>query len=142
MTEKDSGLRSVDIERRSKGRFTARNVRGGALHFGMGEDAEFTPVELLLTAIAGCSAIDVDLITAKRSEAIEFTMTSVGEKVRDDDGNRISSVDITFHVRFEAGEAGDAAREALPVAVERSHDRICTVTRTVITGAPVTSHIA
>lgn len=141
MSEKDSGLRQVELTRRSKGRFTARNVRGGELHFGMGEDAEFTPVELLLTAIAGCSAIDVDLITAKRSEAIDFTMTSTGEKVRDEGGNHISSVDITFRVRFEAGEEGDAAREALPVAVQRSHDRICTVTRTVELGAPVTPHI-
>jgi len=141
MAEPDVVHKSIELERRGRGTYTARNVRGGELNFGMGEDDDFTPVELLLTAIAGCSAIDVDLITGKRAEPIEFSMSSEGDQVRDEHGRRIASVDITFRVRFGEGAAGDAAREALPIAVERSHDRLCTVTRTVITSAPVTSHI-
>jgi putative redox protein len=129
---------SVDIKRDSLGSYRATNARGGELRFGLGEDPSFTPVELLLVAIAGCSAIDVDLITARRSEPTEFGLTSSGEKVRDEHGNRISSVDVTFTVRFPEGEAGDAARQALPLAVQKSHDRLCTVTRTVELGAPVT----
>jgi putative redox protein len=41
-------------------------------------------------------------------------------------------------VEFPASEAGDAAREVLPSAVQRSHDRLCTVSRTVELGTPVT----
>jgi len=135
------GHKKVEIERRKQGSYEARNVRGGVLNFGMGEDDEFTPVELLLVAIAGCSAIDVDLITGKRAEASEFTMTSEGDKIRDENGNRMSDINITFRVRFPDGEAGDAAREKLPAAVQRSHDRICTVSRTVEVGAQITPHI-
>jgi uncharacterized OsmC-like protein len=108
----------------------------------MGEDSSFTPVELLLVAIAGCSAIDVDLITARRSEPIEFDVTSEGEKIRDEKGNRLASVDVAFTVRFAEGAAGDAARQALPLAIKKSHDRLCTVTRTVELSAPVMSHLA
>jgi putative redox protein len=62
MTEEK--LRSVGLTRLGKGRYEATNARGGRLVFGSGgEEDAFTPVELLLTAIAGCSAIDVDLIT-------------------------------------------------------------------------------
>jgi uncharacterized OsmC-like protein len=142
MTEESGTTRSVDIIRESLARFKATNVRGGEIRFGMGEDSSFTPVELLLVAIAGCSAIDVDLITARRSEPTAFAVTSAGEKVQDALGNRMSSVDVTFTVRFPDGEAGDAARAALPRAVQASHDRLCTVTRTVELSAPVRDHLA
>ena len=48
---------------------------------------------------------------------------------------------MTFRVRFPAGPEGDAAREVLPEAVQRSHDRLCTVGRTVELGTPVVTHI-
>ena len=37
---------------------------------------------------------------------------------------------VTFQVRFPDGPEGDAAREVLPVAARHSHDRLCTVGRT------------
>lgn len=48
---------------------------------------------------------------------------------------------MTFQVRFPEGEAGDAARAVLPEMVTRSHDRLCTVTRTVERGTPVAPHV-
>ena len=60
-------LRSVGLTKIGEGRFKATNDRGGETFMGAGgDDPDFTPVELLLAAIAGCSAIDVDLITRKR----------------------------------------------------------------------------
>jgi len=61
--------------------------------------------------------------------------------VRDDEGNHLSDIALTFRIRFPEGEAGDAARERLPGAAARSHDRLCTVSRTVELGAPVTFRI-
>ena len=55
-----------------EGRYKATNARGGVLPVGSGGDPDFTPVELLLAALAGCSAIDVDLITGKRAAATTF----------------------------------------------------------------------
>jgi putative redox protein len=137
------GMRSVTLRRTGKGQYEAVNPRGGRLAFGSGDDDQFTPVELLLTAIAGCSAVDVDLITGKRAEPLEFEVTAAGEKIRDDaTGNRMRDVELTFRVRFPEGEQGDAARTMLPRAVAQSHDRLCTVSRTVELGAPVRASVA
>jgi len=39
---------------------------------------------------------------------------------------------------FPAGADGDAARAVLPDAIRKSHDRLCTVGRTVELGTPIT----
>jgi putative redox protein len=44
-------------------------------------------------------------------------------------------------VRFPEGEAGDAARTVLPRTVALSHDKHCTVSRTVERGTPITPRI-
>ena len=130
--------RSVTLTKIGEGRFKASNARGGETFMGQGgDDPDFTPVELLLAAIAGCSGIDVDLITGKRAQADHFEMTMSGEKVRDEQGNRLVDLRLTFDVRFPADENGDAARAALPRALEMTRDRLCTVSRTVEVGTPV-----
>ncbi|MFC7483991.1 hypothetical protein ACFQX7_33655 [Luedemannella flava] len=43
--------RSITIERTPGGGHTVTNSRGGQLTFASGDDAAFTPVELLLAAI-------------------------------------------------------------------------------------------
>jgi len=48
---------------------------------------------------------------------------------------------VTFRLKFPDGEGGDAARALLPEAVQRSHDRLCTVSRTVQLGTAVTTRI-
>ena len=40
------------------------------------------------------------------------------------------------------GEAGDSARGALPRAVRMSHERLCTVSRTVEAGTPIATTVA
>ncbi|WP_459975400.1 OsmC family protein [Nocardioides pyridinolyticus] len=130
-------VRSVDLTKIGEGRFKATNARGGVLPVGSGDDPDFTPVELLLAAIAGCSAIDVDLITRKRADATTFELVATGENVRDEQGNHLVDLRLTFEVRFPEGEAGDRAREALPRSIAQSRDRLCTVGRTVQLGAPI-----
>ena len=139
----DDNDRRVDLTRVSLGRYEAVNPRGGRLMIGAGAggDESFTPVELLLAAIAGCGAADVDHITVKRCEPDSFTVTMTGHKVRDDSGNHVDDLTLTFDIDFPDGEAGDAARSVLPEAVRRSHDRLCTVSRTVELGTPVETRI-
>jgi len=132
----------VTITRTSAGRYTAANGRGGTLDFGTGDVDDFTPVELFLAAIGGCTAVDVDILTTRRAEPESFVVQVDGDKVRDDGGNRMEDLSVTFRLRFPGGEGGDAARALLPDAVQRSHDRLCTVSRTVELGAPVTTAIA
>jgi putative redox protein len=133
--------REVSVERLAPGRFAAVNQRGGKVSFGTGTDADFTPTELLLAAIGGCTAIDVDILTSRRSEPESFGLEVAADKIRDDEGNRLTDITVTFGVTFPDSAEGDAAREVLPQAVERSHDRLCTVGRTVELGTPITPHI-
>ncbi|MET8911863.1 OsmC family protein [Micromonospora sp. NPDC004551] len=131
-------FRSVEIERTSVGRYVVRNARGGSMSMGTGDDGDFTPVELLLAAIGGCTAIDVDHITSRRAEPSRFSVEVSGDKIRDETGgNRMRNLKVEFTVTFPAGADGDSAREALPRSLRQSHDRLCTVSRTVESGTPV-----
>jgi putative redox protein len=135
------GHRQVSIVRDAVTKYTASNERGGTIAIGSGGDADFTPVELLLAAIGGCTAIDVDVVTSRRAEPAEFTIEVEGEKIRDALGSRMTDMAVTFRVTFPEGEGGDAARALLPDAVRRSHDSLCTVSKTVELGTVVTSTI-
>jgi putative redox protein len=134
--------RQVSIARDAAGKYTVTNERGGTIPVGTGSDGEFTPVELMLAAIGACTAIDVDVPTSRRAEPTAFTVDVGAEKIRDALGNRLTDIAVTFHVSFPEGEGGDAARELLPGAVRRSHDSLCTVSKTVELGTPVSSTIA
>lgn len=131
------GHRQVDLTRIGEGRYKATNARGGVLPIGSGGDPDFSPVELLLAGLAGCSAIDVDLITGKRAEAISFDVRAEGVKVRDEQGNHLTDLKVTFDIRFPEGEEGDAARGVLPRSLEQTRDRLCSVGRTVALPSPV-----
>jgi len=136
----DADHRSVTIERLEEGVYLARNRRGDTLRFGSRATDAFTPVELLLAAVAGCSAVDVDVVTGRRSPAEEFS-ARVDATVVHEGGNALKDIVLTFRVTFPEGAAGDAAREILPRAVRTSHERTCTVSRTIEAGTPVTVRI-
>lgn len=140
----DDPQRSVSLTRTGPAQFEARNVRGGTIPVGSGAgpagDA-FTPVELLLVGVAGCSGIDVDLLTSRKAEPTSFEISAAADKLRDEDGNHLGPVTVTVQVTFPEGSDGDAARERLPEAVAMSRDRLCTVSRTVALPTPVSFEI-
>ncbi|MFI8205359.1 OsmC family protein [Streptomyces sp. NPDC085937] len=133
--------RSVVVERTSSGHYVATNPRGGTITFSTDGGAEFTPVELLLAAIGGCSAADVDVATSRHAEPAEFSVAVTGDKISDDQGNRMTNLRVTFSVAFPDEEGADRARAILPRAVKTSHDRLCTVSRTVELGTPVATEV-
>lgn len=138
----DDARRSVSIERLEQEVYLARNARGGELRLGSGAGADFTPVELLLAAIAGCTAVGVDVVTSRRAEPERFTATVEADKVRDATGSILRDIVLTLEVRFPEGPDGDAARAALPRALEVTHDHSCTVSRTIEAGTPVRTRLA
>ncbi len=133
--------RNVAVERIASGVFEAVNSRGGRIKFGTGGNADFTPTELLLAAIGGCTSIDVDILTSRRAEPESFEVLVDAEKVRDDEGNRLTGIKVAFRISFPAGEQGDQARAILPDVVRKSHDRLCTVGRTVEVGTHIATRI-
>ena len=133
----DASGRHVTLTRTGRLTFRATSESGATIELGPAGTDLFSPVELLLAAIAGCTAMDVDAITAKRAEADHFEVVSAGRKVRDGDGNHLADLRLDFSVSFPSGEGGDAARSVLTTAIQRSHDRLCTVSRTVELASPV-----
>ncbi len=134
--------RQVAIERSANLTYTVTNERGGQLTIGSGGGTNFTPVELMLAAIGGCTAIDVDILTSRRAEPDSFVVEVGAEKVRDEKGrNLLTDITVTFRITFPDGADGDKARTLLPDAVKQSHERLCTVSRTVELGTPITTHI-
>lgn len=138
MTETpDPALRSVELTRDATGHYTARNTAGAQVTFGRG-DGLLSPVELLLAAIAGCSAIDVDTVTSRRTEPVEFRVDATGRKiVEDGDANRVEDLHLGFRLAFADDEAGRQAAGMVDRLVALSHDKYCTVSRTVEHGTPV-----
>jgi uncharacterized OsmC-like protein len=86
--------------------------------------------------------MDVDYLTSRRAEPLDFEIAVDAEKFKDpEQGNLLQDVTVTFRLQFPSGEDGDRARTALPIAVARSHDRLCTVGRSLEVPTPITNHI-
>ena len=136
----ESVHRNVTVQRIANGQFTVTNARGGQIAFGTG-GTNFTPTELLLAAIGGCTAIDVDIVTSRRAEPDAFEVVVDAEKVRDEAGNHLTGIEVTFRIRFPGTAQGDEARAVLPDIVQKSHDRLCTVGRTVEIGTAIATRI-
>jgi putative redox protein len=89
---------TVHLSRLSQHHFVATNSRGGRLTFGKKKVAEFSPVELLLVAIAGCTSMDVDAITVKRSEPVRFQVSCSGNSTKSEHGNHVTDIEVDFDV--------------------------------------------
>lgn len=142
MATEDSAHRGVTINRTASTKYVVTNERGGEIVIGTGDDSNFTPIELLLAAIGGCTAIDVDILTARRSEPDSFTVRVGAQKVRDDQGNHLADIKVTFQIAFPDTPGGEEARAILPDVVRKSHDRLCSVGRTVEIGTPIATRIS
>ncbi|WP_262103529.1 OsmC family protein [Arthrobacter sp. Marseille-P9274] len=133
----DSALRSIELSRTATGRYTARNAAGAEVEFGQGEGL-LSPVELLLAAIAGCSAIDVDIATSRSSEPSEFRIEATGNKIVEEGGaNRMEDLNLSFRLAFPDDDGGRKAAGMVERLVALSHDKYCTVSRTVEHGTAV-----
>jgi putative redox protein len=137
---KDSERR-VTLERTGPLEFRVTNRKGGSMVIGGEGQDSFTPIDLLLAGIAGCTAMDVDAITGKKAQAEAFDVSIRADKIKAADGNRLENIVVNFEVRFPATEEGAAAASGLPAAARRSHDRLCVVSRTVELGTPITVRI-
>ena len=138
MTEETRRPTTVSIARTAPLSYAATNSHGKTISVGSGETDDFTPVELLMVAIGACSAVDVDLITTRRVQPESFDVDVHATRVKDADGNRLDDIEVDFLLRFPDGEDGDRARKLIQRAIDSAHDRMCTVSRTIELGTPVT----
>lgn len=137
MSNHQNPTHSVELIRTATNRYVARNAAGVEVTFGRGDDL-MSPVELLLAAIAGCSSIDVDTVTSRSSEPTEFKVEASGNKIAEDSGgSRLEDLNLSFNLSFPDDEGGRKAAGLVDRLVKLSHDKYCTVSRTVEHGTPV-----
>lgn len=127
---------SLEVQRVGEHEFVGRNERGAEVRLGRsGADAAFSPAELLQVAAAGCSAVTAeDLITRRVGEDAKFRVEVSAD--RREGASELDAVHVKFDVDLDGLD--DHGREALATAVDRAIERLCTVSRTLKKGIPVT----
>ena len=131
--------RQTKIERIDRLRYRAYGANGATLDFGVGEGL-LTPVELLLAAIAGCSSVDVDAGTSRRSTPEVFEVLASALKQTEDGAVRLDDVEVDFDVRFPEDEQGAKAQKMVNRLIQLSEQKDCTVSRTVEHPTKVSFH--
>lgn len=126
----------LEVQRDGKHAFVGRNDRGAEVRLGRtGAEGAFSPAELLQIAAAGCSAVTAEeLITRRVGEDAEFRVTVSAD--RREGASELDAVHVAFDVDVSTLAADQ--REALAGAVDRAIERLCTVSRTLKKGIPVT----
>lgn len=98
-----------------------------------GEGKGMRPMQLLLAAVGGCSAIDVVLILKKQKQVIEtFEIEVEGEREKIEEYSLFR--DICLHFKFTGKVDLDKAERAVKLSV----DKYCSVSKTLEPTAKIT----
>ncbi|GAA5154696.1 MULTISPECIES: OsmC family protein [Amycolatopsis] len=126
----------LEVQRQGEHEFVGRNERGAEVRIGRkGAEGAFSPAELLQIAAAGCSAVTAEeLITRRVGEDSKFRVEVSAD--RREGASELDAVHVKFDV--DLANLAQSDREALAVAVDRAIERLCTVSRTLKKGIPVT----
>ncbi|WP_370968063.1 OsmC family protein [Amycolatopsis sp. cg9] len=126
----------LEVQRDGQHAFVGRNDRGAEVRLGRaGAEGAFSPAELLQIAAAGCSAVTAEeLITRRVGDDSKFRVTVTAD--RREGASELDAVHVAFDVDVSTLAADQ--REALAGAVDRAIERLCTVSRTLKKGIPVT----
>jgi len=90
-----------------------------------GSGAGVRPMELLLMALGGCSAIDVLMILQKQRQVVEdFFIEVEGERETGKDANLFVKILIHYECK------GEVEEEKLKRAIELSLEKYCSVAKT------------
>lgn len=121
--------------------FEAKNEDGNAVSIDAspgigGSGAGMRPMQLLLAALGGCSAIDVIHILKKQKQEIgSFQIEVSGTRETVKDYSLFRAIEIHFII------GGNVSREKAERAVELSMEKYCSVAKTLEPTAKITHHI-
>jgi putative redox protein len=88
---------------------------------GGGDDRGPNPMELLLIALAGCTAMDVVSILQKKREPIEGLEVFIEGTRAEKHPKTYTDIEVVYHIRGPVGE------KAVAHAVELSETKYCSV---------------
>ena len=131
----NAGDTQLWVERTGTRLYTGRNSRGAEVLIGsVGDEAAFSPGELLKIALAGCSGLAADAKLSHRlGDDVDVTIKVSGES--DDAEDRYPAIAEEMVVDLSCLDP--EARERLITIVHRAIDAHCTVGRTLDAGATV-----
>lgn len=117
-------------------RFVGRSGTGRTMTFGDQPDAnEFSPVEMLVAALASCSAMDVISIASKKRQAIDRYEVHGTANQREEYPQILTEATITHEVWGR-----DLAEAAIRRSIELSATKYCPVNATISAGATTVHH--
>lgn len=129
----------IEINRLGEGfHMEAVNERGNKLHMDAspdigGTDLGMRPMQLLLAAFGGCSAIDlINILKKQRQDLKDLKITVTGEREPD----VVPSLYTEVHARFTL--YGDLDPDKVQKAVSLSVEKYCSVAKTLEKTAKVT----
>lgn len=119
--------------------FSASNENGNTVQLDASQDIGGTnqgmrPMQMLLVAMGGCSAIDVvNILKKQRQDLKDIKITVTGEREKD----AIPSLYQTVHAHFKL--FGDLDPDKVEKAINLSIDKYCSVSHTLAkAGAEIT----
>ena len=118
----------INLTRKNKAyHFEAVNEQGNTLNLDAnpaigGENQGFRPMEAVLAALGGCSAIDMISILKKQKEPVEDVQISInGKRFEGREPSLFETIDIEFHVFGAVNEA------KIQRALQLTFDKYCSV---------------
>lgn len=120
--------------------FSASNDNGNAVLLDASEDIGGTnqgmrPMQMLLAAMGGCSAIDViNILKKQRQDLKDLKITVTGEREKD----AVPSLYQTVHAHFRF--YGNLDPDKVEKAINLSIEKYCSVSRTLEKAGAVVTH--
>lgn len=132
---------TIELNRLNDGfHFSAENQDGNAVHLDASPDIGGTgqgmrPMQMLLAAMGGCSAIDIiNILKKQRQDLKDMKITVTGEREKDAVPSLYQSVHA--HFRFYGNLDPDKVERAINLSIEK----YCSVSRTLENaGAKITT---
>ena len=120
--------------------FSAENENGNSVHLDAspdigGENKGMRPMQMLLAAMGGCSAIDViNILRKQRQDLKDLKITVKGEREKD----ATPSLYQTVHAHYKF--FGQLDPDKVEKAINLSIDKYCSVSKTLEKGGTTITH--
>jgi putative redox protein len=116
--------------------FIGTNINGKSVTIDTNSDRRSapTPMELLLIAVGGCTAVDVvDILRKKRQEVSDYKIEVSGER-RDEHPRAFTKINV-HHIVY----GRNVSAQAVERAIQLSDEKYCSVAATVRPTATITT---
>jgi putative redox protein len=126
----------VSLEWKEKGLMFAATTAHGTVDLASRLDEAgngVTPMELLATALGGCTAMDVASILLKMRQPLESFAVEVSGERAEEHPKKFTAMEVVYRLR------GDLDARKVERAIELSEERYCSVEATLRPAVPITS---